>query len=224
MKNKAKQKGALFSSLSTLSLRFSSPKSAGMPKQQGSKTSARLGADAKEQAGTANCLQTAQQKLTQLPDEAGTTQGDGKRTAANTRNTPPPRSTKRSTTCRCWSPAHKRRKAPADEHTGSKNRRARTVPTSNGLCAWPLTKTFRDEVDARYTRLLRYCTTLSPHRRRLREFAVFERRHHEASFVAHWPCCQRALSRIQPSITLLFAFSFLNQPASRKKEVDSLLQ
>ena len=73
MKNKAKQKGALFSSLSTLSLRFSSPKSAGMPKQQGSKTSARLGADAKEQAGTANCLQTAQQKLTQLPDEAGTT-------------------------------------------------------------------------------------------------------------------------------------------------------
>ena len=34
-----------------------------MPKQQGSKTSARLGADAKEQAGTANCLQTAQQKL-----------------------------------------------------------------------------------------------------------------------------------------------------------------
>ena len=43
-----------------------------MPKQQGSKTSARLGADAKEQAGTANCLQTAQQKLTQLPDEAGT--------------------------------------------------------------------------------------------------------------------------------------------------------
>ena len=93
------------------------PKRAGMPKQQGSKTPARLGADAKEQAGTANCLQTAQQKLTQLPDNAGTNARRLETHCSKTTTTPSPRSTKRSTTCRCWSPAHKRRKAPADEHT-----------------------------------------------------------------------------------------------------------
>ena len=100
------------------------PKNADVQNARGSKAPAGLAADAKEQAGTANCSQTAQQKLTQLPDEAGTNARRREKAQQQTKNAPPPRSTKRSTTCRCWSPAHKRRKAPADEHTGSKNRRA----------------------------------------------------------------------------------------------------
>ena len=71
------------------------PKNADVQNARGSKAPAGLAADAKEQAGTANCSQTAQQKLTQLPDEAGTNARRREKAQQQTKNAPPPRSTKR---------------------------------------------------------------------------------------------------------------------------------